>query len=221
MNKFKSVIVLAAMILSIDPLSASAQTFDSGSSGASGALAPSVSTVLNMPPDGVFHFTTINIPSGVLVTFNKNGANTPVTFLASGNVTIAGVINVNGANGDFKPGPNSSPGGIGGPGGFNGGEGGIGGSTPFPGSGGRGPGGGSPGLGAQAPTSATYGASASFVSLMPLFGGSGGGGGSSFTSGNGGGGGGGGGAILIASSGTITLNGSVTANGGSGAFASG
>lgn len=59
---------------------------------------------------------------------------------------------------------------------------------------------------------------------MPLIGGSGGNGGLPSTTTsltclngcNGGGGGGGGGAILIASSGTITINGTITANGGNG-----
>ena len=222
MRQFKFIILSALMIVLAQPPITQAQTFDSGSTGADGAFSPSASTVLNMPPDGVFNFTTINIPSGVLVTFNQNAANTPVTLLASGDVTIAGVISVNGSNGQTRTGVISPPGGIGGPGGFNGGDGGIGGLTPVVGSGGRGPGGGSPGAPSQTPTNGTYGASASFVSLMPLFGGSGGGGGSgTASSGNGGGGGGGAGAILMASSGTITINGSITAIGGTGGFVGG
>lgn len=221
MRQFKLAILSALVISLIQPRFTQAQTFNSGSTGADGAFSPAASVVLDMPPDGVFNFTTINVPSGVLVTFNKNAANTPVTFLASGDVTIAGVISVNGTNGQTRVGAISPPGGIGGPGGFNGGEGAITGTTVITGSGGKGPGGGSPGIvNQQAPTHGTYGASTSFVSLMPLFGGSGGGGGSA-TSTNGGGGGGGGGAILIASSETITLSGSITANGGTGAIAGG
>lgn len=221
MRQFKLAILSALVISLIQPRLTQAQTFNSGSTGADGAFSPAANVVLEMPPDGVFNFTTINVPSGVLVTFNKNAANTPVTFLASGDVTIAGVISVNGTNGQTRVGAISPPGGIGGPGGFNGGEGAITGITAITGSGGRGPGGGSPGISTQqAPTHGTYGASTSFVSLMPLFGGSGGGGGSA-TSTNGGGGGGGGGAILIASSETITLSGSITANGGTGAIGGG
>src|SRR5437899_11255426 len=65
----------------------SAQTFSSGSTGADGAYAPMANTTLTLPPNGVFNFTTVNIPSGVTVTFVKNAANTPVTILASGIVT--------------------------------------------------------------------------------------------------------------------------------------
>ncbi|TAK07106.1 MAG: hypothetical protein EPO39_07295 [Candidatus Manganitrophaceae bacterium] len=220
MRQFKSILFSALVISLIPPLFAQAQTFNSGSTGADGVFSPATNTVLTMPPDGVFNFTTINIPSGVSVTFNPNAANTPVTLLASGDITIAGVINVNGSTGQTRTGVIFSPGGAGGPGGFSGGDGGIGGATPIPGSAGRGPGGGSPGINGSGQTSGTYGTSTSFVSLMPLFGGSGGGGGSAFSS-NGGGGGGGGGAILIASSGTITISGSITANGGSGAFVGG
>ncbi|MFI5366335.1 MAG: hypothetical protein ACHQ4J_12000 [Candidatus Binatia bacterium] len=52
--------------------------------------------------------------------------------------------------------------------------------------------------------------------LIPLIGGSGGGGGAINACGEGGGGGGGGGAILVASSGTITVTGTIAANGGAG-----
>jgi len=123
--------------------------FTSGSTGSDGAFSPTVNTQLQLPPDGIFNFTTVNIPSGVTVTFQKNTTNTPVTFLASGDVTIAGNINLNGspapavgAAGDGNIGDDSLPG-IGGPGGFDGGRGGIGGSG-APGSGGIGPGGAGP-----------------------------------------------------------------------------
>lgn len=63
----------------------------------------------------------------------------------------------------------------------------------------------------QAQGSLPYGSSA----LLPLIGGSGGGGASSGDAFSGSGGGGGGGALLIASSGTVTIAGSITADGGS------
>ena len=56
------------------------------------------------------------------------------------------------------------------------------------------------------------------VTILPLIGGSGGGGGGAINNSRGGAGGGGGGAILIASSGTITLSGTITVRGGSGAI---
>src|SRR3972149_3792529 len=73
-----------------------AQTFNSGSTGADGPFNPTTNTTLALPPSGVFNFTTINIPAGVSVIFTRNATNTPVAQLASGNVTIAGTINLNG-----------------------------------------------------------------------------------------------------------------------------
>ncbi|MCG3111313.1 MAG: hypothetical protein MCM46_05750 [Candidatus Manganitrophus sp. SB1] len=191
---------------------ASAQTYNSGSTGADGPLAPTANITLPLPPDGIFHFTTVNIPAGVIVSFTHNSANTPVTLLATGDVTIAGVISVNGVNGTApqSTGPIVNPGGIGGPGGFAGGQGGARGTTNnFP-SEGQGPGAGS------ANRSGFYGAPTSFNSLIPLFGGSGGGGGFGSATVAGATGGGGGGAIVIASSTKIIVNGAVTANGGNG-----
>ena len=69
-----------------------AQAFDSGSTGADGSLAPSVSTELALPEDGVFNFTSVDIPEGVTLTFAKNSTNTPVVMLVSGDVSIAGSI---------------------------------------------------------------------------------------------------------------------------------
>lgn len=218
--------------------------FDSGSTGADGAFSPTATTELQLPPSGVFNFTTVNIPSGVTVTFKRNETNTPVVLLASGDVTINGAIKVNGGaathtgtavNGNLAD--DGIPG-VGGPGGYDGGRGGLaatskrGGNGLGPGGGWPGdymsggytnyPGGGGGGFGsAGAPAyknngstigggGATYGASM----LLPLIGGSGGGGGSGSVTFGGSGGGGGGGAILIASSGTVTVNGSITADGG-------
>lgn len=110
---------------------ASAQAaFDSGSTGADGALNPTVNTEIVLPASGVLNYTSINIPAGVTVTFKKNTTNTPVYLLASGNVTIAGAIDVRGADakatgtyGDGALGDDGIPG-AGGPGGFDGGRGG-------------------------------------------------------------------------------------------------
>jgi hypothetical protein len=190
---------------------AMAQTFNSGSTGALGAFAPVANTTVTLPPDGVLNYTTVTIPAGVTVTFAKNAANTPVTLLATGNVTIAGTISVNGANGasPSSSGPLVNPGAAGGPGGFAGGQSGArGGANNTPSAGLGAGGGGSP------PSAASYGATGTFVSGLPLFGGSGGGGGAGTLSDSGGGGSGGGGAIVIASSTQIAVSGSITANGG-------
>lgn len=217
--------------LSICGLTGYAQgSFVSGSTGADGAFNPSESQTVPLPESGVFNFTTVNIPFGVTIRFGRNTRNTPVTILATGNVTIAGAINVSGLPGTFVAG------GIGGPGGFNGGAGGpatvrVNDQFPYsPGVNGDGPGGGSGGGSATTPDTAGTGGGGGFASpgltgsspfdpgvnhatggpkyglptLLPLIGGSGGGGDTGRSS-QGGGGGGGGGALLIASSGTINF----------------
>src|SRR6218665_889306 len=105
-------------------------TFDSGSTGADGALNVTVNTEIVLPPSGVLNYTSINIPAGVTVTFRKNVTNTPVYLLASGSVTIAGTISIQGAHGratgtsgDGALGDDGIPG-VGGPGGHDGGRGG-------------------------------------------------------------------------------------------------
>ena len=215
--------------------------FDSGSTGADGAFSPTANVVLNcystVNHNGVFNFTTVNIPSGVTVSFKKDTNNDPVTILASGDVTISGTIYVNGCNGGNGSGTNNGAiaAGAGGPGGFSGGIGGRGGWMGGAGMRGDGPGGGGGGIGGQYGNGAgggfqtpgggtnngvagggTYGT----ANLTQLIGGSGGGGSGYYNYGNGinwgAGGGGGGGAILIATSGTLTINGAVYANGGVG-----
>ncbi|HEY6228693.1 MAG TPA: kelch repeat-containing protein, partial [Verrucomicrobiae bacterium] len=167
------------------------------------------------------NFTTINIPQYVTVRFIKNGLNYPVRWLATGDVTINGVIDVSGDFGSnaLLPGVPAA----GGPGGFDGGRGAIrfDASNTRVGQPGQGPGGGAPGTSPQtSPQNLRDGLPGGFAGvygnsfLQPLQGGSGGGGGSSGDNYNGGNGGGGGGAILIASSRDIILNGVVRANGG-------
>src|SRR5712691_3524271 len=122
---------VALMLVWIGP--ASGQTFSSGSTGADGAYAPTCAptpcTVTEaLPPSGVYNYTTVTIPSGVTVRYTRNAANTPVTVLAAGDVTIMGTISVNGDNGldGSTTGTGQivvTPGGLGGPGGFNGGSG--------------------------------------------------------------------------------------------------
>lgn len=170
---------------------------NSGSNGSDGAFNPTTSTNINMAshPDGIYQYTSVNIPYGVTVSFTPNSNNTAVIWLVQSNCVISGRIDVSGQNGS------SQYGGLGGPGGYRGGNGGI-----FSGSAGQGPGGGM--LGGYA-FSASYGDRATQCSgqptnglgaiygntyILPLSGGSGGGG----TTNAAYGGGGGGGAILIA-----------------------
>lgn len=200
--------------------SARAQGFESGSTGADGALLVTANRVLNVPPDGVFHFTTIDVKAGATLTFAANAVNSPVYLLARSNVVIEGRIQLNGRNGTQNP----PVGGLAGPGGFNGGNPGTG---VVPPGAGYGPGGarggpmnftadgaaagsfGAQGAGGTANRSAPYGSPL----LIPLIGGSGGGGGAGSP---GFGGGGGGGAILIASTTSIHVPGTIEALGGSG-----
>ncbi len=142
--KIKSLFTLVAGITLVP---APSFAFNSGSTGADGAFNPATSTELPLPPGGIFNFTTVNIPSGVIVTFARNAANTPVIILVTGNVTIAGTLSVAGsasppaaAAGDGNLADDGLPG-LGGPGGFDGGRGGVVGTNKRGGNG-LGPGGG-------------------------------------------------------------------------------
>jgi hypothetical protein len=186
-----------------------------------------------VPPDGVFNFTTVSIPNGVTVSFATRAGvrQPPVSLLATGNVTIAGRVDVSGVDGGIGGLGTQlfTNGGAAGPGGFDGGSGSnaLNGAA---GAAGLGPGGGGPGVvgtlpghagfvtagGGGGPAGRAYGDQR----LEPLIGGSGGGGGAAPAPGvTGGGGGGGGGAILIGTSGTLTLTGTIAANGGAGGSA--
>lgn len=209
-------VLTVGLALAAQAASAQTTTFSSGSNGSYGAINVTANTTLDVPPDGVFHCTTINIDANRTLTFRRNAANTPVYLLAQGNVTISGAINVNGSQG------NGVIGGIGGPGGFDGGS---PASVSVPAGAGYGPGAGKPGAGntvadgagsgafstvGSQGTSANKGAVYGNALCVPLIGGSGGGG----TLGTpGGGGGGGGGAVLVASTTRIQLNGDISAEG--------
>src|SRR5262249_53711056 len=123
--KHSRVAMLGFMLLSIAWMSAASHaqlnTFSSGSTGADGAFAPTTSQTIQVPESGVFNFTTISIPTGVTITYTRNSKNSPVTILATGDVTIAGTINVIGGSGLTNGG-----GGRGAPGGYDGGAAGFG-----------------------------------------------------------------------------------------------
>lgn len=149
----------------------------------------------------VYKFSSVNIPSGVVVTFKNHPSKAPVVWLVSGNVTINGTVNLNGSdtiNADLTTEP--------GPGGYRGG---ARGSQYSVAGAGFGPG--------ASNTSASYGTKTpnpsgpvyGNVQILPLIGGSGGAGYVGTGSG-----GAGAGAILIAATGSITVAGSIYATGG-------
>ena len=192
------------------------QSFSSGSDGSYGPMNITANTTLTMPSNGVFNCTTINIGPGATLRFTSNPLNTPVYLLATGDVTIAGSIDLSGQSG------NSVVGGPAGPGGFAGGS---PGSVSVPPGAGFGPGAGvggsgninTDGAGAAAygnvyssGTSTNKGSVYGNALLIPLIGGSGGGG-TAGTPGRGGGGGGGG--LLIASNTRINLSGGLASTG--------
>src|SRR5438552_3856880 len=128
-------IVLGCLLFAV---TARAQnSFNSGSTGADGAFAPTTSQSIAVPTSGTFNFTTVNIPSGVTITFTRNSTNSPLTILASGDVVIAGNINIDGQTATAN-----GAGALGGPGGSSGGAGGYGFVQSFSGFTGGGAGGG-------------------------------------------------------------------------------
>jgi len=232
----QTLIYLSLVLIMIMPYwpSLASAAFNSGSTGADGPFEPTTSIALQIPENGVLNYTTITIPTGVTVTFNKNSQNTPITILATGDVTINGNINLNGSAGNYL-----IPG-AGGPGGFDGGQGGAaykygrrgegpgggGGGTPRTNTDNLSGGGGGGGFGTEGAPGGKYNADApggiagttyNTERILPPIGGSGGGGAGGTNSYAGGAGGGGGGAIIIASNTSIIINGSIIANGGAGA----
>ena len=229
----RNILFALGLCLFMSVAAAAQNTFNSGSTGADGAFAPATTQTIVVPDSGVFNFTTVNVPAGVTITFNRGTNNKPLTILASGDVVIAGTINIDG-----KPGITNGNGGLGGPGGGTGGAGGYGFDQSFPGVSGDGPGGGGGAFGSAALGTPSSGGGGGYgtagaagltganagqagpkfgaATILPLTGGSGGGGGAATSNTRGGSGGGGGGGILIASSGTITISGSISARGGNG-----
>lgn len=182
---------------------------------------------LQLDGDGIFNFTTITIPGGATLRLTPNAANTPAVLAASGDVVIDGTIDV--SAGHFNRlayGPGGGAGGLAG----NGAEAGSAGTGPSPGEGGEFPpslkpgnaggggGMGTPGLVATQYTNSAPGTGGAMIGFPGPVGGSGGGGGSGWlffgVELGGGAGGAAGGGLLITTPGTITVNGSILANGG-------
>ena len=221
--------ILIATSLWVFSLSAKADLAIPGADGSDGAFVPTaniqvdlsqaVTAAWNTSGSGkgvydagkwavVFKYSSVNIPSGVTVTFKNHPSRAPVVWLVSGNVNIAGTVALDGQS--YASPYESEPG----PGGFRGGVGNAG--SDWYAAGGFGPGGGccnngyliagGYGTDGYANPNSTYGN----LRILPLIGGSGGSGDPSI----GYSGGAGAGAILIAAQGTITLNGYIHAQGG-------
>ncbi len=173
----------------------------------------------------VFKYSSVDIPSGVTVSFLNHPSGAPVIWLVNGPVNIAGTVTLNGSGGH---GPSSvRTYAVPGPGGFRGGRGSDIASTAAAGfgpggavTGGDGDSGGAGGSyitvgqsggGAGQQVGESYGN----AGILPLLGGSGGGGGRN--GGLGSGGGAGAGALLIACPEHFQLDGLIRANGGGGA----
>ena len=142
----------------------------------------------------VFKYASVNIPAGVTVTFKNHPSHAPVIWLVQGGVTIAGTVSLNGKTslvGTDALVPTEP-----GPGGFRGGA-----SGPAGDGYGLGPGGGD--------SWPNYSSSYGNPQILPLIGGSGSRGVNGYYAG-----GAGGGAILIAVTGTLQIDGAISAIGG-------
>ncbi|MCK4659755.1 MAG: hypothetical protein KAV82_09570 [Phycisphaerae bacterium] len=225
--------------------------FDSGSDGKDQVFNPSNNVTIdlaeanNVPSDDpsyvpgkgyydpdlwavVFNWESVNIGSGITVSFSNHRSGCPVIWLSQGDVSIHGTIKLDGsggASGNYTS--HATPG----PGGFFGGKSGYAVWWPSGGFGPGGPtldpdwdGGGSGGSyaslgGAGSASSGVFRRTYGNKFMLPLIGGSGGAGGWHASTTVGGCGGAGGGAILIASSSNIHLYGVVQAYGGAGGAA--
>jgi len=221
--------ILAAALLAM-PWSASADLVIPGADGSDGAFAPTESVEIDLSlaptaswdtPGGghgvydpdqwavVFKYSSVDIPAGVTVTFRNHDSRAAVVWLVSGDANIAGDVILDGQ--DYQAAPaRAEPG----PGGYRGGVGYL--SVSAPRGGGLGIGGGPDYLsggnhatkGAYNNGYPTYGN----LRVLPLVGGSGGG--SSPVVGFGGAAGGG--ALLLAVEETLTIDGTISAEGGNG-----
>ncbi|MBK8913463.1 MAG: hypothetical protein IPM64_02480 [Phycisphaerales bacterium] len=185
---------LLALLLTAPPLWAG--TFDSGSDGSDGALAPPAgplvidlaAAAIGPPGSGngyfdesewavIFNYTNVTLASGTTITFLPHPSNAPVIWLVQGNVTIpfTASVSVSGGIGE-SAGSTERTTAAGGPGGFHGGFGGALTSTRWP-SGGYGPGGPNVdpdsfggGSGGSHATLGVVGSSSSGVTLGPTYG---------------------------------------------------
>jgi hypothetical protein len=75
------------------------------STGVDGALFVNSATTINLTDNQVFNFTTIDITQGGILSFSGLSSNQTFSVLASGNINIAGIINLT-SNAIFET-PNS------------------------------------------------------------------------------------------------------------------
>src|SRR5438552_10007820 len=89
-------IQLLAVIL---PLTFAEGQINSGSDGRDGALNPTQSITIDMSdhPDGIYQYSSVNIPAGLTVTFKPNAKNTPIVWLVQSDCVISGSISITGA----------------------------------------------------------------------------------------------------------------------------
>ena len=165
----------------------------------------------------VFKYSSVNIPSGVAVTFKNHPSGAPVVWLVQGNAAIAGTVNLDGKSTYSVGGRMREPG----SGGFRGGSKSDTSQPAQQGGAGLGPGGGmasgacgSYGSSGGAGSGPTYGN----AGVVPLLGGSGG---AAYLNTNAAAGGGGGGGFLLAAGDTIALGGTVRACGFAGVVGAG
>src|SRR5260221_7875195 len=103
-------VCVVAVILVLGALPSWAQSFSSGSDGSDGAYNPTgaAGTVIifdatqfhgSQVGANIFNFTTITIPAGVTVKLSGNTLNGPVFWLAQGDVSINGTLDLNGGKG--------------------------------------------------------------------------------------------------------------------------
>jgi len=195
------------------------------SDGSNGAL--NSGGTIQLDEDGIFNYTTINIPLGATLRLTPNAANTPAVLAATGDVVIDGTIDVSAGNFNrLAYGPGGGSGGTTGVGAQAGSSGtgpspGQGGGFPpnlKPGNAGGGGGMGTPGLVATQYTNIMPAPGGPAIGFPGPVGGSGGGGGSGWiffgVDLSGGVGGAAGGGLLITTPGRITVNGTILANGG-------
>lgn len=219
---------IVVAILLVSATVASAQSFESGSSGTDGALVVTTpgtydfyrnnlaisSQQLDQDKDNIFHFTEVTIGSDVTLRLTGQHFPEPIVWLTSGEVKILGNLNLDGENSLQVSTAERRPS-IPGAGGYSGGTGGDNSKPAYPGTG---PGGGIAGV-LGGPGHVYQGRGGVFSGnqfLVPLIGGSGGGGGLEPCCPGSRSGGAGGGALLIASSVSINISERVSANGGNG-----
>jgi hypothetical protein len=108
----------AIALLLMAALGAIGQSFNSGSTGADGALSLTSPGLVEFDPktirpnpkpgeENVYHFTSIYIAAGVTVKLSGKALRSPVFWLSQGPVQIDGKLDLDGADGDRLP---STPG---------------------------------------------------------------------------------------------------------------